>query len=129
MMDLIGDLVCPQDWIANGGTANAVFEVSDHLVVAATARAHIGIERLLKNLRDAASAEPWIPPHQLLENPRAFAIEREYVPGLLDNIRLARTISIESLRAAGPNFADGVTEEELNGCDRGAFGLLDKLRR
>ena len=130
LIDLIGEIIEPGDWINNGGTVNAAFKVSDHLVVVATTRVHFEIERLLDNLRDAVSAEPpLIRPHRPLGNPRAFRIESEYVTGLLDHLRLARSIPVESLRSAGPILDYGVTEDELNACDRGAFGLLDTLRR
>jgi hypothetical protein len=130
LVDLITEIVRPGDWICNGGLASAAFEVADHLVVIAPTRAHFEIEDLLDNLGDALSAKPpFIHPHQPPDNPRAFRMMSQYPTGLLDNLRLARTVTSESLRAAGPMFDDGMTEAELDACNRGAFGLLDTCRR
>ncbi len=130
LIDLIQGIIATDDWVGNRGSVNAIFKVSDHLVILATTRVHFEIEHLLDNLQDAVAAgPPLIRQPVLMENPRAFTIRSEYATGLLDYLRVARTISIESLRAAGPTLDDSVTEEELDACDRAAFGLLDRLRR
>ena len=130
LIDLIQGTIAPNDWVGNRGSVNAIFKVSDHFVILATTRVHFEIEHLLDNLWDAvATGLPLIRQPVLAENPRAFTIRSEYATGLLDYLRVARTISIESLRAAGPTLDDGVTEQELDACDRAAFGLLDRLRR
>ncbi|MHC4217764.1 MAG: hypothetical protein ACYSU7_04830, partial [Planctomycetota bacterium] len=69
-----------------------------------------------------------IMPHQPIGNPRGFALVGEGGAGLLDHIRFIRTIPLDALRAAGPAFDDGVTEEELETCGRDAFGMLDQMR-
>ena len=85
---------------------------------------------VLDNLTDAPAATPRsVRPHPPLSNPRAFPVKSEYALGILDYLRIERTISREALRAAGPTLGDGVTAEELDACDRAAFGLLDRLRR
>jgi hypothetical protein len=129
LIDLIQETATPANWIVQGGTVNAAFAVSDHLVVVATTRAHFQIENILDNLRDANAAEPpFIAPHEPVTNPRGFALRSEVGPALLDHLRFLRTIPIETLRSAGPTFGDGVTEEELEACGRDAFGMLDRIR-
>ncbi len=128
LIRLITSDIAPGDWVDHGGSVNAVFAVSNHLVILATTLAHFEIEQLLDNLRDAVAA-PLIQRPLLFDNPRALTIKSPYATGLLDYLRAQRTISTESLRAAGPSFADGVTEQELDACDRAAFGLLDRMRR
>ncbi len=125
--DLILETIEPDYWIANGGTANALFGIADHLVVVARARVHFRIELLLDNLAVATEAEfDPVPPYRLI-GPRPLTVTSEYTLGLLDYVRIERTISTATLRAAGPTFSDGVTAEELNACDRAAFGLFDRL--
>ena len=89
---------------------------------------HFQIEHLLDNLAAAIEAElDPVPPYRLVA-PRQLTVRTEYALGLLDHVRIERTISTQTLRAAGPTFSDGVTAEELNACDRAAFGLLDRHR-
>ncbi len=127
---LVEGVINPRDWASRGGSVNALFGIADHLVVLATTRVHFQVEHLLDNLTDAPAATPRsVRPHPPLSNPRAFPVKSEYALGILDYLRIERTISIEALRAAGPTLDDGVTAEELDACDRAAFGLLDRLRR
>ena len=126
--DLVLETIEPDHWVVNGGTSNTLFGIGDHLVVVARARVHFQIERLLDNLAAANEAElDPVPPYRLVA-PRQLTVRSEYALGLLDYVRIERTISTQTLRAAGPTFSDGVTAEELNACDRAAFGLLDRLR-
>jgi hypothetical protein len=65
----------------------------------------------------------------VVENPRAFRIESAYATGFIDDLRFVRSIPVAALRRAGPSFADGVTGPELEACNRGAFGVLDLVRK
>jgi hypothetical protein len=103
--------------------------VAGRLVVVASTKGHIEFERLLVNLQTASEAEPpFIHPYRILGDPRSVELESEYFLGVLDHYRVARPVSIESLRSAGPTFDDGVTQHELDACGRAAFGLLDTIR-
>ncbi len=118
------DLLTEDQWINN-----AAFMVAGRLVVVASTKGHIEFERLLVNLQKASEAEPpFMRPCRMLGNPRSVDLESEYFLGALDYFRVARSVSIESLRSAGPTFRDGVTPDELDACGRAAFGLLDTVR-
>jgi hypothetical protein len=126
LIDLITQLVDADHWVDNGGSTNAAFAVSDHLVVLAPARVHMEIEDLLEGLRDAiADGPPPLPGDEPPANPRQIAGSG----GLLNDLRYLRAVPVEAVRAAGPNFTDGVTEEELDRCGRDSFGLLDRVRQ
>ncbi|MHC4981498.1 MAG: hypothetical protein ACYTGT_21175 [Planctomycetota bacterium] len=125
---LIKECADPDNWIGRGGTVNAAFGVSDHVVVVATTRTHLQIEEILDDLRDAVAAEPpSVPSYAGIENPRVVT-EGGCPTGMLDDLRFVRSIPMEALRRAGPSFDDGVTEQELDACNRGAFGVLDMVR-
>jgi len=128
LQDLVLETIEPDDWTANGGPVNGLFGIGDHLIVIATARMHFQVEDLLDNLTNAIAATlESVPPYRL-EGSRPLLVRSEYVIGMLDYLRIERTISRQTLRSAGPTFSDGVTAEELEACDRAAFGLLDRLR-
>ncbi len=119
------DLVNKDGWIMNSGA----FEVSNHLVVLTTSKAHLELELVLFNLRKASEAEPpFTRPHRVVGDARTFTLESDYFLGILDHFRIARSVSIEALRTGAPTLADGVTEDELDACGRAAFGFLDTLR-
>ena len=126
--ELVLETIEPDYWIVHGGTANTLFGVGGHLVVVATARVHFQIELLLEDLAAAIEAEfDPVPPYSLVAA-RQLTVRSEYTLGVLDYVRIERAISTETLRVAGPSFSDGVTAEELDACNRAAFGLLDRLR-
>lgn len=130
LADLVTGTINPRDWTSFGGSVNSLFGIANRLVVLAPTRVHFQVENLLNDLADAATAMPGsVRPHRPLNNPRAFTVKSEYALGMLDYLRIERTISREALRAAGPTLDDGVTAEELDACDRAAFGLLDRFRR
>jgi hypothetical protein len=128
LLDVIMELIEPESWFLHGGRVSGVFEVADHLVVIATSRVHLAIADVLSMLHEIRSAGPPARSFRPVGNLRAFRLESEGGAGILDNLRYAATVSTHSLRSAGPAFDDGVTEDELNSCDREAFGLLDALR-
>lgn len=72
LIDLM-HMIEPESWVDFGGTANAGFGISDHLVIIAPARVHFEIEDLLENLRQAGAAEA-------------------AMPGMLGHLRRLRTI-------------------------------------
>ena len=68
-----------------------------------------------------------MPSYAGIENPRVVT-EGGCPTGMLDDLRFVRSIPMEAIRRAGPSFDDGVTEQELDACNRGAFGVLDMVR-
>jgi hypothetical protein len=118
-------LLTEDQWINN-----AAFMVAGRLVVVASTKGHIEFEQLLVDLRNASEAQPpFIHPYRMLGGPRSVVLESKYFMGVLDHYRVARSVSIESLRSAGPTFDDGVSRDELDACGRAAFGMLDTVRR
>jgi hypothetical protein len=113
MEDMVLALIMPDAWIPTGGSVNACTTISDHLVVVATARAHLQIEDLLDGLRNAiAAGPPESPPVVLPADPRV--VTPDLRGGLLYDLRVLRSIPAASLRAAGPSFSDDGTGPPTN---------------